>query len=814
MTIFHISLLSISRHWLRKPLQFFFLIMGLSLATALWSSIQLLNSHAKNSYKDAVNLVTTSEVEILVSRQATKIPIKAFVDLRRAGWSVTPILTGELKSDKTITVLGIDPFTLSESKTFMNGLFEETKPFEKFFIDNKLGFASQETIKKLKRLPIDFNFATSNTLFSDLLVVDISIAEELLGEYGKITRLELTAPAPGDRAILKELELRLISSRTTGELEQLTESFHLNLTAFGFLGFVVGLFIVYSTLSLAFEQRRGTYMSLRSLGVPIRTVYAFTLTEIIVLALIGGIIGIFLGHFLATFLLPNVASTLNQIYGANLADKLILPKEEILIALLMPLLGTLLVSTNFLLKLHRLAPHNIRAQVIWNKVSNNNLKSLILVILLIVLIIFLAKSSLGLFKSFFIIALVILASSILLPLILKASLSFLIFLSKSKTPLLHWFLSDSYHQVNRVALSLNALMLAVAVTVGVDNMVKSFEDAFKGWLEKRLITEVYIRVHNEKQANQLKLALQNETWIENLYPIIDVKTKFRNESITIVGFKPADIYLKNWPLVKFSETTWPSVQSGNGILINEQFFYKHGLDLGAKVELESKLGPLEKISLPIMGIYPDYGNRSGQIMMDIITFQKYFSNDAPLNYAVKIMPTTSFESVSDMLREKYGLIQSEIINQSTIMEFSYQVFQRTFSITNALSGAMIIIAVLTLLTSLVTLSEIRLINLAPLWALGIKRFTLLKFELAQFLMLTFLTLLFAIPTGLLICHFLTSYLNVSAFGWKLPFVYYPKIWLETLLVASLASVIAIIFPTLLMFRNSPGLMIRKYKNDT
>ena len=127
---------------------------------------------------------------------------------------------------------------------------------------------------------------------------------------------------------------------------------------------------------------------------------------------------------------------------------------------------------------------------------------------------------------------------------------------------------------------------------------------------------------------------------------------------------------------------------------------------------------------------------------------------------------------------------------------------------------MIIIAVLTLLTSLVTLSEIRLINMAPLWVLGITRFTLLKFELTQFLMLTFLTLLFAIPTGLLICHFLTSYLNVSAFGWKLPFVYYPKIWLETLLIATLASLIAIIFPSVLMFRNSPGLMIRKYKNDS
>jgi putative ABC transport system permease protein len=142
------------------------------------------------------------------------------------------------------------------------------------------------------------------------------------------------------------------------------------------------------------------------------------------------------------------------------------------------------------------------------------------------------------------------------------------------------------------------------------------------------------------------------------------------------------------------------------------------------------------------------------------------------------------------------------------------VFEKTFTVTRSLSDAMIIIATLTLLTSLVSLSEIRVINLSPLWALGITRRSLLKIEFAQFLLLILITLFFAIPVGLIICFLLTNYLNVSAFGWKLPFVYYPKIWLETLLIATLASLIAIIFPSVLMFRNSPGLMIRKYKNDS
>ena len=200
-------------------------------------------------------------------------------------------------------------------------------------------------------------------------------------------------------------------------------------------------------------------------------------------------------------------------------------------------------------------------------------------------------------------------------------------------------------------------------------------------------------------------------------------------------------------------------------------------------------------------------------MMNIQSFQEYYSKDIPLNFALEIDPR-SYDSVSEMLLSKYGLLDVEIINQSTIKEFSTQIFDRTFAITNAFSDSMIVVATLTILTTLITLSEIRLANLTPLWVLGIPRITLLKFELAQFLMLTLITLFFAIPTGLLICHFLTNYLNVAAFGWKLPFQFYPMIWIQTLLIASLGSLIAILLPSILMFKNSPALMIRRYKNDS
>ncbi|MGC5083513.1 hypothetical protein, partial [Escherichia coli] len=48
-------------------------------------------------------------------------------------------------------------------------------------------------------------------------------------------------------------KLRLIEPSAESDLERLTDSFHLNLTAFGLLSFFVGLFIVNSAIGLAFE---------------------------------------------------------------------------------------------------------------------------------------------------------------------------------------------------------------------------------------------------------------------------------------------------------------------------------------------------------------------------------------------------------------------------------------------------------------------------------------------------------------------------------------------------------------------------------
>ena len=811
MKIFDVLFMYNLKHWFRKPLQLIFLFLGVSLATTLWSSIQLLNSEAKNSYENAVTIISSNQNQLIVSVKDDLIPFENFAKLRRNKWPVTPIIEEKLPDNKKLKIIGVDPFTLSQGTSFYNSFFKTTANNREFLINRKIAFASSETIKKVSGLDLNLELIETDSLLKNYLLVDISIADELLNTKGKISRFELTGTIPKDTKILEEMGLEIKDSEINSDLKQLTKSFHLNLTAFGFLGFVVGLFIVYSTLNLSFEQRKSSFNSLRLMGVSVRTIFLSSLIEIFFLSSISGLLGIFFGHILASSLLPDVASTLNNIYGADINNQLSFSIKEIFIALLMPIIGTILISSGFLLKIY-LSERNTN-QI---NISNNNFYYIkkftpisVLIILSVITVIILLNPT-DLFLSFVLIAILIISSSILLPLLLKSGLYYVNYRFEFKNPILEWFFSDTLKQVKRISLSLNALMLSIAVTIGVDNMVKSFEETFSIWLDKRLITEMYLRADSDDLAKKISNEIIKEKNVINVYPIIETKSFIKDTKVSVVGFKPQKLYFDNWPVISRSEDIWEQIQNSNGILINEQLHYKLNIDIGDDIQIANTSN--NNFDSTVVGIYPDYGNSVPQIMINLNKFEYYYSNILPQNFAIDITKGT-YGDVSELIQNKYEISDKNIINQSAIKEFSKNVFDKTFTVTRSLSDAMIIIATLTLLTSLISLSEIRVINLSPLWALGITRNTLLKIEFAQFLLLIFIALLFAIPVGLILCFLLTNYLNVSAFGWKLPYDFYPKMWGKTILISLLCSIVAITLPTYLMFKDSASLMIKRYKNE-
>ena len=62
----------------------------------------------------------------------------------------------------------------------------------------------------------------------------------------------------------------------------------------------------------------------------------------------------------------------------------------------------------------------------------------------------------------------------------------------ARRPLAVWFWADSRQQLSGLSLALMALLLALAVNVGVGTMVESFSRTFISWLDGRLAADVYV----------------------------------------------------------------------------------------------------------------------------------------------------------------------------------------------------------------------------------------------------------------------------------------------------------------------------------
>ena len=118
-----------------------------------------------------------------------------------------------------------------------------------------------------------------------------------------------------------------------------------------------------------------------------------------------------------------------------------------------------------------------------------------------------------------------------------------------------------------------------------------------------------------------------------------------------------------------------------------------------------------------------------------------------------------------------------------------------------------------LFTSLLGLADNRLAQLAPLWAMGLRRGQLSLLTLAQLAMLATFTCLLAIPLGLVLSWCLVAVVNVQAFGWRLPWHWFPAQWWQLVVLALLAVLLAAAVPTARLMRAAPDALLRRFAHD-
>ncbi|WGI26728.1 ABC transporter permease [Halomonas alkaliantarctica] len=823
-------------HYRRHPSQLIMLLLGLWVASALWSGIQAINATARDSY-DRADAMFDTQMDQLERRDGTPFSRAEYHALRQAGLPVSPMLEGEVvtQDGTRLALIGIDPLTLSSDNALAQANTSTSlrdfliPPWQTrvapdalaaLGIERENASGATPPLEDGKALP---PLVLAPALPPDTLIMDIAAASRLLESGDEITRI-VAAPVALSEA---PAGLTLTRATTLASPGQLTESFHLNLTALGLLAWVVGLFIVQAALGLALEQRLGMLRTLRVLGVSGRSIVLALSLELILLGLFGALAGIASGVWLARLLLPDVAATLGSLYGAGVGQELNLPWQYWVGGLAVSLGGLLLAGSGVLWRASRLNMLELGQMQPWRSGYRRQLTlmsiggaiALSMALALYAWLRFQPPGD-GLVAGFGVIAALLLASALWLPPLLALVLKALTHLARRR-PLIHWAMADMQLQLPRLSLAMMALLIALATNLGVGSMVGGFRVTFLDWLDQRLVAPLYLNAPTEQYADI-------DAWLADRPEVFERLLTRRSDAtlqaattpegsrslgtpIELYGITPGKSLTPHWPLLATQQdraTAWAAFDDG-AIFVNEQLATVENLFPGDRLTLSA---PGANETLTIAAIYPDYGNPSGQVLMASPQLAARF-NAPPRSMGLVLNDDANIDALRAALRERFDLGSDALSDQAEIKRIATEIFERTFTITRALNVLTLAVAALALFASLLAQARSRRQQLAPLWALGVPRAQLARLNLAQLGGAALITGLLALPLGIAITWGLVAIINVAAFGWRLPLYLFPWEMAITLATAVAVALLAAGLPTLRFWRASPRALLAEEANQ-
>jgi putative ABC transport system permease protein len=795
-------------------------LVALLTACAGLSAVLVINTAAKNSYASSSQPFLQQVEQRIIARSGHFLSKQDFASLRRLGFTqLIPVLrssqnivhptTGNLQR---VSLLGIDTFSII-SYSASNTLEVEQNSSE--VSTGELGqlwrppfvsvihpdFASELNLNKAQTLSIENNRLIPKLVVTAIkglgreIVMDIGQLQQILGTQ-KISELLVVGNKNDESIIALKAALpdylRLENINTGEQAQQLTGSFHLNLLAMACLMFVVCMFVVMNALHLLIMKRWQNLRIARQLGVSRKQIYWAQGTELVLISLLCAPLGAIAGVFLAQLASPLVTLTLQSLFDVRIGYAQIAYITLISQCFTACILGAFAAAILPLWQLNtKLALRNLNVSV-----HTNHMPWLFASIILGCIAVGLGYYSKSMLMSFSAIAMCIFAGCSLLIYALPTSLNILFHSLHERWLLFRWLAADGVRLSQKSKIACCAFFIALTSNIGMNLMVDSFRQATQQWLTQRLVADQYVSTQSPQVFTQW-LATQD----------IDVDVIERKGLDAVLLNKPVShpkirsaLELRSYPSSKLYQdamlfaaqqaNAWQMFTTGQGVFINQQLALRHGLTLEDELSFYVELGQPE--TKQIVGIYYDYGNQSAQALLTADYFANYTTNTTlfALHFASKqqqnlFAKLLTSSSISDQVRS---------IHTRELLALSMQTFERTFVITDGLNIVTLLVAALSLATSVIMIDIDNRPQRALLRCMGVGNYQIIGLSLIQYTLLSLLAFVVALPFGIGLTWLLINLINVQAFSWSYPILITPSKLLSAGLMSVLLIVVVVALP--------------------
>ncbi|KAF0234375.1 MAG: hypothetical protein FD177_756 [Desulfovibrionaceae bacterium] len=621
----------------------------------------------------------------------------------------------------------------------------------------------------------------------NLAVADISTAQEFLGLVGKVDRIDVKL-APGVSADSVQGILGPgVHAAPPGEAREsglaMIQAYQLNLTVLSFVSLFVGMFLVYSLVSLDAASRRKELAVLRSLGAGPGTVSALFLFQGGMLGALGWLAGMPVAAVFTGWMLQGVSSTVNNLFVRVAVQGASLDPREIGLSLGVTVAVSLLASIGPAVRAMRVSPReamSIHRQEESHSASAGRFWALTGFAL--------AASSWPVstlpsptgfpLPGYLAIFLLFTGLALLSPFALRLTIALAAPLARLGGVPAELASAQAGRGGNRAAVSVGALATAMALFLALSTMIHSFRASFVTWLDQTVTGDLFVRPANaELNGYRDTLPPELTEWLaaRGDVEVVPYLRRYLTLGNTAYQFEATDmpglLEYSRFSVLERLPDAEALLLSGQGVAIAEALANQAGLKAGDRFQVQ--VGAAEVDAVVAM-VVRSYRTRGGEAYYDLTAFTALGGESGAGGLRVYFKDrsgdlTAKAETLrAQMLAEPWGP-GVEGVPGTGLHTLVTGIFDETFAITGVLLVIALGVAALGVCVTLTVRVLERMRQINTLLAVGASRGQITAMVLWEAVYLGLAGEIVGVIGGLALSVIIIYVINRQSFGWT--FVY-------------------------------------------
>ena len=828
------------RHVLGSPLRSLLTLVGVSVGVATLVGITSINRSVMDAFRSTIDTVA-GKADLTVAAETTGFPeelletVRAVPGVQHAagGLSLVAPVTGQ--PGESLYLMGVDLLDDGFFRTYEGvdtdvGKLADDLEFlnstDRLLISER--YAREKGLKTGDTINLQTHEGSRPFVIHGLLketgplkafggsvgVMFFGSLQEAFGRGRVLTRIDVAIDQQVGLEAMKERLQKVVGptievdspDRRGQAVQTMVRSFQLGLNLGSGVALLVGVFLVYNTISISVVQRRREIGTLRALGATRRRIRVLFALEAGVFGLFGSLVGLPLGVLVGKAAIGTVANSVSEIYVRVNTKDVQLGTSELLVGVTLGILGSVFAALRPSWVASAIPPVEALRKDAAIGAGAVEVKSWPTWLGLGLLITAYPVAQLpppvenlplgGYTAIFFI----LMGVTLLAPIVLRTLNTPFQRPGELLFGISGRIAADNFARAPvRTAVPVSALSIGVTMAITLASFLGSFQASADRWIEQAIPADLFVTssarlagTQNQPMKPEVQAELASVPNIAAVNPVRLFAHDVMGLRVFVISLD-ANVHDERGSTLLLEGKIPTAEERERGVVvISENFSRRRNLTIGSKFPMKTPTG---EHTYTVGAVIIDYTSDQGSVILDRSIFVKQFLTEQIDTFHVYLNDRSKLEETRAAITAKMGAQYNlYVLSNSELRAEAKKLVGGAFSITYAMEVVAVALALLGIINTLLAAVLDRTREIGLLRAIGADRGHVLKLFTGEAFFIGLTGSLFGAVTGGVVGLIVTKIVGVQATGWNFPFSYPWATAAQMIAVGTLSAIVAGLYP--------------------